>query len=93
VRQNAAFEERFKLVLDELRYAGPCAGFYLSEEGRGVLLNEAIQRGLFGTVAFVLNPSAIGQPTGLSTGGSLHANSPEDCASEHPVRRQAAQST
>ncbi len=60
VGQNAACEECFKLILDELGNAGPGCGFDLSEKGRGMLLNQPIQRGLLGTVAFVLYPGAIG---------------------------------
>jgi hypothetical protein len=45
VRKDAALEE---LVLDELRQVGTSRVFGLGEEGgRGVLLYQAIQRGLF----------------------------------------------
>ena len=72
--QDATFEECFELVLDELGNAGACCGFDLGEKGRGVLLNEAIQGGLFGTVTFVMNPGTIRQVTGLPSDG-LHAKS------------------
>ena len=73
VGQDAAFEER---VLDELRQV--CAGcvFGLSEEGRSVLLHQAVQRGLFRAVAFVVDRGAIRRPLGLPADGS-HARLPK----------------
>jgi len=49
VRQDAAFEEVVELVLDEPGQVG--AGLGLGAEGRGVLLHQAVQRGLFQAVA------------------------------------------
>ena len=49
--QDAAFEEGAELVLDELRQVGSGGGFGLHEEGRGVLLHQAVQRGLPGAGA------------------------------------------
>jgi hypothetical protein len=94
VGRDAAFEERFELVLDELGNAGLCARFDLGEKGRGVLLNESIQRGLFGTVTFVLNSGAFQQLTELPSDG-LHAKSSRGLslgASRAAMRRAIDQS-
>ena len=58
--------------LDELRQVGAGCVFGLGEEGRGVLLNQAVQRGLLGAVAPVVNRGAIRRPLGLRADG-LHA--------------------
>jgi hypothetical protein len=47
VGQNAAFEEGVELVLEELRQVGAGSVFGLGKEGRGVLLHQAVERGLF----------------------------------------------
>jgi hypothetical protein len=72
VGQDAAFEEGVELVLHELRQIGAGGGFGLSEEGRSVLLHQAVQRGLLGAVTLVVDRGAIGRPVGLPTDG-LHA--------------------
>jgi hypothetical protein len=59
VSQDAALEEPAKLVLDELRQVDACSAFGLGNEGRGVLLHQAVQRGLFRAVAFMVNARAI----------------------------------
>ena len=46
MRQDAGFEEGVELALDELRQIGPGGGFSFGEEGRGMLLLQAVQRGL-----------------------------------------------
>ena len=46
VGQDAAFEEGVELVLHELRQVGADGSFGLGDEGRGVLLHQAVQRGL-----------------------------------------------
>ncbi len=51
---------------------GSGGGLYFGEEGRGVLLHQAVQRGLLGAVTLVVNRGAIRHPTGLPTDG-LHA--------------------
>ena len=51
VGQDAAFEARVELILDELRQVGAGCVFGLGEEGRGGMLNQAVQRGLLGAVA------------------------------------------
>ena len=73
--QDAAFEEGFELVLDELRQAGAGCRFGLLEEGGGVLLHLAVQRGLLGAVALEVNRGAIRHSAGLPVDG-LHAMLP-----------------
>ena len=72
VSQDAALKEGVELVLHELRQVGAGSDFGLGEEGRGVLLHQAVQRGLLGAVAIVVNWGAIGRPLGLPANG-LHA--------------------
>jgi hypothetical protein len=69
VGQDAAFEEDVELVLDELRQVGTGSVFGLGEEGRGVLLHQAVQRGLFRAVALVVDRGAIRRPPGLPANG------------------------
>ena len=64
VGRDAAFEESVELVLDELRQVGAGSVFDLGEEGRGVLLNQAVPRGLFRAVAVVVNRGAARGPLG-----------------------------
>ena len=73
--QDAALEERVELVLNELRQVGACSVFGLGDEGRGVLLHQAVQRGLFRAVALVVNSSAIRRPLRLPADG-LHDGLP-----------------
>ena len=47
VGEDAAFEKSVELVLHELRQIRPGGGFGLGEEGRGMLLHQAVQRGQF----------------------------------------------
>jgi hypothetical protein len=47
----------------------------IGEEGRGMLLHQAVQRGLLGVVAFVVILGAIQRPVGLPVEGS-HENLP-----------------
>ena len=75
VRQDAALEECIELVFDEGRQARTCGGLHVGEEGLGVLLHQAVQRGLLGPVALVVDQGTIRRPmarTGLPTDG-LHA--------------------
>ena len=76
VGQDPAFEEGVELVLNELRQASACSVFGLGDEGRGVLLHQAVQRGLFRAVALVVNRRAIGRPLGLPA-NDLHAGLPK----------------
>ena len=64
--------EGVELVLDERQQAGAGGLLGLAEEDLGVALQQAVQRGLLGTVALVVNRRAIGRPMGLPTVG-LHA--------------------
>ena len=58
------------LALDELRQAGAGGGVDLRKEALGVLLNQAVQRGLLGAVALVVNRGTTLRPVGLTTDGS-----------------------
>ena len=73
--RTAAFEERVELVLDELRQVGAGSVFGLGEEGRGVLLHQAVQGRLFRPVAIVVNRGAARRPLGLQHRG-LHTRLP-----------------
>lgn len=73
--QDSAFEEGVELVLDELRQVGAGCRLGLLEEGRGVLLHQAVQRGLLGAVALGVDRDAIRRPLGLPADG-LHAMLP-----------------
>ena len=55
VRQDAALQESVELVFDELRQASASSCLSLSEETLGMLLNQAVQRGLLGAVARVVH--------------------------------------
>ena len=70
--EGAALQEGVELVLDELREVGTGGSFGLGDEGRSVLLYEAVQRGLRWAVALVVNRGAIRRPLGLPADG-LHA--------------------
>ena len=73
VRQDAAFQEGVELVTDELRQPGTCGLFGLGEETLSMLLHQAVQRGLLGPVALVVDRGAIAmRPPGLVSVG-LHA--------------------
>jgi hypothetical protein len=76
VGKDAAFEEGVELIFDELRQVGACSVFGLRDEGRGVLLNQAVQRGLLGAVPLVVDRGAIRRPLGLLHRG-LHARLPK----------------
>ena len=73
VGQDAALEEGLKRVFDKLRQVGAASVFGLGEESRCVLLHQAVQRGLLGSVARVVDRGAIAmRPPGLVSVG-LHA--------------------
>ena len=59
-------------ALGVLRQVGAGSVFGLGEEGRGVLLNQAVQRGLLGAMAVVVDRGAIRRLLGLLHRG-LHA--------------------
>ena len=58
------------LSLDEAGQLGTRAGFGVNDEAGGVLLHQAVQRGLLGAVAFVVERRAIRRPLGLLRRGS-----------------------
>jgi hypothetical protein len=70
VGQDAAFEEGVELVLDEPRQLGASAGLGVGDETGRVLLHQAVQRGLLGAVAFVVDRGAIRRQFGLPADGS-----------------------
>ena len=76
MRQDAALQEGVELVLDELRQVGAGSDFGLGEECRGVLLHQAVQRGLLGAVKLVVDLGAIRRPLGLPADG-LHEGLPK----------------
>jgi len=66
VCQDATLQERVEPVFDELRQAGTVRLFGLGEEALGVLLHQAVQRGLLGSVAHVVDRGANAmRPAGL----------------------------
>jgi hypothetical protein len=75
VCQDAALEEGVELVLDEPGQLGPGAGFGVGNEAGRVLLHQAVQRGLLGAMAFVVDRDAIRRPLGLPADG-LHDGLP-----------------
>ena len=62
-------QQRFGAVEPLLQAVGAGSVFSLSEGGRGVLLNQAVQRGLFRAVALAGDRSAIRRPLGLPADG------------------------
>ena len=71
VGQDAALPEGVELVLHQLRQVGTGSAYGLGEEGCGVLLQQAVQRGMLRTTALVVDKGAIRPPLGLPAG--LHA--------------------
>ncbi len=61
VRQDAAFEERVELVLDESRQLRAGGGLGVHDEAGRMLLHEPIQRGLLRSVARVVQRHTIGR--------------------------------
>ena len=74
--RDAALQEGVELILDELRQVGASLGLSLLDEGRHVLLPQAVKRGLFRAVALVVDWDAIRRPLGLPADG-LHARLPK----------------
>ena len=78
VGEDPALQESVELVSHKLRQVGASGGHGLLEECRGVLLYQAVQRGLLRTVTFVMDRSAVRCPDrsmGLPANG-LHARLP-----------------
>jgi len=69
VGRHAAVEKGVELVPQELRQVGAGCGLSLLEEGGGVLLHEAVWRGLLRWVALVMDWAAVGHPSGLPVDG------------------------
>jgi len=63
VRRDAALQEGVELVSDELRQASAIGLLGLGDEGLGLLLYQAVQRGQLGAVALVLRQGACRRPT------------------------------
>ena len=62
-------------LMNRGRSAPVLASVWAMKSGR-VLLHQAVQRGLLGAVAFVVERGAIGRPLGLPADG-LHARLPK----------------
>jgi hypothetical protein len=71
VREDAALQERVELVLHELRQVGSGGRLCFGDEGRRVLLHQAVQRGLLRSVTLVVDRGAIQRPLGLPAKGLL----------------------
>jgi hypothetical protein len=89
VGKDAAFEEGVELVFDELRQVAPGGHLCLGDEGGGVLLHQAVQRGQFRAVTLVVDRCAIRRPPGLPADGCPrllgHLLGPR-CSSDGPLR-------
>lgn len=57
--EDAAFEEGVELVLHYLRQVGSGRGLCLLEERGGVLLHQAVRRGLLWSLALVAGRGAV----------------------------------
>ena len=91
-RQRASSLSRaVELVFDELRQAGAGCLFDLGEKALRMLLHQAVQRGLLGAVALVVDRGAIAmRPAGLGGVGllALEMGSLGRCSfSRRPIQR------
>ena len=75
VGEDAALQEGVELVLDEPGQFGAGAGLGVGDEAGRMLLHQAVERGLLGAVALVVNRGASRRPLGLPADG-LHARLP-----------------
>ena len=75
VGQDAALQEGVELVFDEPRQLSPGAGLGVGNEAGCVLLDQAVQRGLFRAMPLVVQRGAVRRPLGLLADG-LHARLP-----------------
>jgi hypothetical protein len=75
VRQDAALEKGAELVLDETRQLGASAGLGVRDEAGRMLPHQAVQSGLLGAVACVVERGAVRRPLGLPADG-LHDGLP-----------------
>ncbi len=72
--QDAALQEGVELVPDETGQFTARTGFGVRYEAGRMLLHQAVQRGLLGAVALVVDQGAIAtRPPGLVSGVGLHA--------------------
>jgi len=69
VRHGAGLAAGVELVLDEPGQLRSGAGLGVSDEAGRVLLYQAVQGGLLGTMAFVVERGAIRCPLGRSADG------------------------
>ena len=81
VRQDAALEEGVELILDESRQLGSGVGLGVGDEAGCVPLHQTVQRGLLGTVAFVVDWGARPAPSG-AVGRWLAREAPEVVSSD-----------
>ena len=65
VGQDATLQEDVELVIDEPGQFGAGAGFSVRDEIGRVLLHQAIQRGLLGAVALVVDRGTVQRHPGL----------------------------
>jgi hypothetical protein len=93
VRRDAAPQERVGLVLDEPRQVGAGAGLGMGDEAIGVLLRQALQRGLLRSVALTVNRGAIGRPlrSSSSVGVLTSTNAGMPSASQRYTRSGTGQ--
>jgi hypothetical protein len=69
VGRDAALEEGVELVLDELRQVGPGGHLCVGDEGGGLMLHQAVQRGPFQAVTLAMDRGAIRRPPGCRPDG------------------------
>jgi hypothetical protein len=69
VGQHAALEEGIELIPHKLRQVGAGCCLSLLEESGGVLLHQAVQRGLHRWVVLVVDRGAVRRPLGLPANG------------------------
>ena len=81
--QDAARQEGFKLVFDELRHAGTGGLFGLGKKALGVLPQQAVQRALLGAVALVVDRGASASAIGGTSTPSAPAAAPKPYGSVH----------
>ncbi|MDP2006843.1 MAG: hypothetical protein Q8K45_14295 [Rubrivivax sp.] len=67
--KDAAFEEGVKLAFEEVRQVCPGGHPLIGDEGSGVLLHWAVQRGLLRAVTLAVDRGAIWRPLRLPADG------------------------
>jgi len=78
VGEDAALEKGIELVTHKLRQVGASRVLSLPEESGGVLLHQAVQRGLLRSVALVVDRGAVRHPDRrfMLPADGLHARPP-----------------